>query len=85
MIVEVLFSRSDGVSVEFIAHAQLVGLKVGLLRLTEKLFSGYEITLRRRQYNNEWKSTNVRVGHEIDCDSAGYLYSFHLLVTGSDF
>jgi PilZ domain len=85
MIVEVLFSRSDGVSVEFIAHAQLVGLKVGLLRLTEKLFSGYEITLRRRQYNDEWKSTNVRVGHEIDCDSAGYLYSFHLLVTGSDF
>jgi hypothetical protein len=35
MIVEVLFSRSDGVSVEFIAHAQLVGLKVGLLRLGE--------------------------------------------------
>jgi hypothetical protein len=76
---------NDGVAVDFPAYTQLVNRNIGILRLTEKLSSGQEITLRRRQYNDIWKSTRARVGSEIDCDSEGFLYAFRVLEPGSDF
>jgi len=85
MVVETSWLGSDGVAVDFPAHIQLVSRNVGVLRLTEKLSSGQEITLRRRQYSNVWKSTRARVGGEIDHDSEGLLYTFRILEPGSDF
>src|ERR1700736_1237716 len=84
MVVETSWLGSDGVAVNFPAHIQLISRKVGVLRLTEKLSLGQEITLRR-QYDDAWKSTRARVGGEIDRDSEDFLYAFRVLEPGSDF
>lgn len=85
MVVETSWLGSDGVAVNFPAHIQLVSRNVGVLRLTENAHSGQEITLRRRQYDDVWKSTRARVGDEIERDSEGYLYTFRVLDPDSDF
>jgi hypothetical protein len=85
MVVETSWLGSDGAAVILSAHIQLVSRNVGVLRLMEKAPSGEDITLRRPQYNDFWKSTRVHLGIEIDCDSEGYLYAFHVLEPDSDF
>jgi hypothetical protein len=63
MVVETSWLGTDGVAVDFPAHIQLVSRNVGVLRLTEKLSSGQEITLRRRQYNQRLEiHTSTRRG-----------------------
>jgi hypothetical protein len=84
MVVEVLWSGSDGVTVNSPAHTQLVSRNVGVLHLMEELPSGQEVTLRR-PYSDEWKTTRARVGGEIDRDSKGFLYDFRVLEAASDF
>jgi hypothetical protein len=84
MVVETSWLGSDGVAVNSPAHIQLVSRKAGVLRLTENIPSGQEITLRR-QYNDAWKSTRARVGEEMESDSEGYLYAFRVLEADSDF
>lgn len=85
MVVEVLWLGSDGVTVNFAAYSQLVSRNAGVLRVTEELSSGQEVTLRRLQYSDIWKTTRARVGGEIDRDSQGFLYAFRVLDAGSDF
>jgi hypothetical protein len=84
MVVETSWLGSDGVAVNSPAHVQLVSRKAGVLRLTENIPSGQEITLRR-QYNDAWKSTRARVGERMESDSEGYLYAFRVLEADSDF
>jgi hypothetical protein len=85
MIVEVSWLGTDGVTVSFTAHLQLISRNVGVLRLTEKIPSGQQITLRRRIYDDAWKSTRGRVRVEIDSDPEGFLYAFRFLEPSSDF
>jgi PilZ domain len=85
MVVEVLWLRTDGVTVNFTARFQLISRNVGILCLTEKIPAGQQITLRRRIYNDVWKSTQGRIRGEIDTDSEGFLYAFRFLEPSSDF
>ena len=85
MIVEALWSASDGATVNSPAHLQLVSRNVGVLRLTAKIPSRQEITLRRRLFDDALKSTRGQVTAEIDNDSGGFLYAFHVLDPDSDF
>jgi PilZ domain len=85
MVIEASWLGSEGVAVNFPAHLQLVSRNIGVLRLTEKAPSGQEITLRRRQYEDIWKSSRARVGNEIERDSDGYLYALRVLEPDSDF
>jgi PilZ domain-containing protein len=85
MVVEALWLRTDGVSVNFTARFQLISRNVGVLRLTEKIPAGQQITLRRRIYDDVWKSTQGRVRVEIDTDSEGFLYAFRFLEPSSAF
>lgn len=84
MVIEVLWSESEGVTVNSPASTQLVNRNVGVLHVTEELPSGQEVMLRR-PYSDIWKTTRASVGPEIDRGSEGFLYAFRVLEPGSDF
>jgi hypothetical protein len=84
MVVEVLWSGSDGVTVNSPGSTQLVSRNIGVLHLMEELSLGQEVTMRR-PYSDVWKNTRARIGTEIDRDSEGFLYTFRVLEPGSDF
>ena len=67
------------------AHTLLVSRNGGVLRLQEKLAAGQEITLRRQQEGDNWKTARARVMAEIDHEPDGFLYAIHILEPRSDF
>ncbi len=67
------------------AQTLLVSRNGGVLRLSEKLSTGQEVTLRRQQEGDEWKSARARIVAEIDRDTEGFLYAIHLLEPRTDF
>jgi hypothetical protein len=85
MLVEASWFGSGGIALKRTAHTLLVSRNGGVLRLTEKLSSGQELTLRRQQDGDVWKSTRARVVAEIDQEPDGFLYAFHILEPRSDF
>lgn len=85
MIVEVSWLETDGVTVNLTARLQMISRYVGVLRLTEKIPAGQQITLRRRIYDDVWKSKRGRVRVEIDTDSDGFLYALRFPEPSSDF
>lgn len=85
MIVEALWLGTDGATINSPAHLQLVSRNVGVLRLTEKIPPTQDVTLRRRLYDDVWKSTPGHVTAEIDSNAEGFLYSFRVLEPDSEF
>ncbi len=85
MPVEASWFGGGGVALKRTAHTLLVSRNGGVLRLTEKLPAGQELTLRRQQDGDAWKSTRARVVAEIDQEPDGFLYAFHILEPRSDF
>ncbi len=85
MPVEASWFGSGGMALKRTVHTMLVSRNGGVLRLTEKLPTGQELTLRRQQDGDVWKSTRARVVAEIDQEPDGFLYAFHILEPRSDF
>jgi hypothetical protein len=85
MPVEASWFGASGIAVKRTAHTLLVSRNGGVLRLPEKLPSGQELTLRRQQDGDVWKSTRARIVAEIDQEQDGFLYAFHILEPRSDF
>jgi hypothetical protein len=85
MPVEASWFGENGIALKRTAHTMLVSRNGGVLRLAEKLVLGQELTLRRQQDGDVWKSTRARVIAEIDQEPEGYLYAFHILEPRADF
>jgi len=85
MPVEASWFGAGGIALKRTAHTLLVSRNGGVLRLTEKVPVGQELTLRRQQDGDAWKSTRARVLAEIDQEPDGFLYAFHILEPRSDF
>lgn len=85
MPVEASWLATGGVAVKQTAQTLLVSRNGGVLRLGEKLNVGQEVTLRRQQDGDQWKSARARIVAEIDRDADGFLYAIHLLEPRIDF
>ena len=84
MPVEISWSVSGEAPVKYIAETLLVSRNGGVLRLTEKLAAGQEVTLRRSEGDHS-KIARARVVAEIDQEPAGFLYAIHILAPRADF
>ena len=76
---------SGGVAVSQAAQTLLVSRNGGVLRLAEQMPPGQEITLRRQQEGEFWKTARARILAEFDRDSDGFLYAFVLMEPRDDF
>jgi len=85
MPVEASWIASGGTAVKQTAQTLLVSRNGGVVRLTEKLLPGHELTLRRQQEGDGYKVARARVVAEIDCDSEGFIYALNLLEPRIDF
>jgi len=85
MPVEASWFGSNGTTFKRTATTMLVSKNGGVLRLTERLAAGQELTLRRQQDGDVWKSARARVVAEIDQDPEGFLYAFQILEPRADF
>ena len=86
MPLEVSLVTPAGVTLTQTAETLLVSRNGGVLRLTEKLFMGQELHLRRNLEGDTWKNTRARVVAEIDQDPPNhFLYAIHILDPRSDF
>jgi hypothetical protein len=85
MPVEASWLAAGGMAMKQTAQTLLVSRNGGVLRLSEKLSAGQEVTLRRQQEGDEWKSARARIVAEIDRDPDGFLYAIHLLEPRADF
>lgn len=85
MPVEASWFANGGIALKRTAYTVLVSRGGGVLRLADKLSSGQELTLRRQQDGDVWKSARARVLAEIDHEPEGFLYAFHLLESRTDF
>jgi hypothetical protein len=85
MPVEASWFGENGIAVKRTAHTMLVSRNGGVLRLTDRLTPGQEVTLRRQQEGDVWKSARARVIAEIDQEPEGFLYAFHILEAKNDF
>ena len=85
MPVEVSWFANDGIAMKLIAETLLVSRNGGVLRLSEKLTTGQEVTLRRQHEGDLWKTVRARVMAEIDHEPEGYLYAVHLQNVKADF
>lgn len=85
MTVEASWFNHGGVAVKVAAQTLLVSRNGGVLRITEKLSGGQEITLRRQLEGDQSKTVRARVMAEIDHEPEGFLYAIHLLEARHDF
>jgi hypothetical protein len=85
MPVEASWFGSNGTTFKRTASTMLVSKNGGVLRLAERLPAGQELTLRRQQDGDIWKSARARVIAEIDQDPEGFLYAFQILEPRADF
>jgi hypothetical protein len=85
MPVEASWFANGGEAIKQAAQTILVSRNGGVLRLSECLNIGQELTLRRQSDNEEWKSTRARIVAEIDRDAGGVIYAIHLLEPRMDF
>src|SRR2546428_563190 len=74
-----------GAAIKQTAETLLVSRHGGVLRLTEKLGTGQEPTLRRQEEGDHWKTARARIVAEIDQEPTGYLYAIQILDPRSDF
>src|SRR5881394_479675 len=86
MPIEVSWYGSGGVLVKQQAVTLLISRNGGVIRLTERLDQGQELTLKRTIEDGALSNTaHARVGAEIDREPDGFLYAIHLLEGRSDF
>ncbi len=85
MRVEASWLTSEGIVVTDSAQTLLVSRNGGVLRLSEKLSTSQEITLRRRLGGDNSKTARARVVAEIDHEPDGFLYAIAMLEPRADF
>jgi len=86
MPIEASWYGSGGVLVKRQAVTLLISRNGGVIRLTERLDQGQELTLKRTIEDGDLsKTARARVVAEIDREPDGFLYAIHLLETRSDF
>lgn len=86
MPVETSWVSPSGDTLRQTAETLLVSRNGGVLRLTEKLFPGQELHLRRNIEGDNWKNSRARVVAEIDQDPPNhFLYAIQLVEPRSDF
>jgi hypothetical protein len=85
MPVEASWFTSGGAEVRQPAETLLVSRNGGVLRLTEKLFPGQELTLRRQREGDTWKIARAKIMAEIDHEPEGFLYAVAMLEHRADF
>src|SRR5271165_6677032 len=83
--VEASWFGNDGTAVKQTAETLLVSRNGGVVRLTEKLFPGQEITLHRKLEGDQIKSARARIMAEIDREGDGFLYAIAILEPRVDF
>src|SRR5712691_1183549 len=83
--VEASWLTTGGATIKQTAETLLVSRNGGVLRLTEKLGTGQELSLRRQQEGDHWKTARARIVAEIDQEPTGYLYAIQILDPRSDF
>jgi PilZ domain len=85
MPVEASWFTSGGAEVRQSAETLLVSRNGGVLRLSEKLFPGQELTLRRQREGDAWKIARAKVMAEIDHEPEGFLYAIAMVEHRADF
>ncbi len=85
MPVEASWFGDGGVAIKQIAQTLLVSRNGGVLRLSEKVFPGQELTLRRQREGDDWKIARARVVAEIDHEPEGFLYAIAIVEPRGDF
>ena len=83
--VEASWFGNDGTAVKQTAETLLVSRNGGVVRLTEKLFPGQEITLHRKLEGDQSKAARARIMAEIDREGDGFLYAIAILEPRVDF
>jgi PilZ domain len=85
MPVEASWVGNGGLEVRQAAETLLVSRNGGVLRVTEKLFPGQELTIRRQREGDTWKIARARVVAEIDHEPEGFLYAIAIVDPRADF
>jgi hypothetical protein len=85
MPVEASWVSNGGLEVRHSAETLLVSRNGGVLRVTEKLFAGQEITLRRQREGDNWKIARARIVAETDQEQEGFLYAIAIVDPRADF
>src|SRR5260370_1309673 len=67
------------------AVSLLVSRNGGVLRITEKVLTGQEISLKRLLDGDSVRTARARILAEIDREPEGFLYAVHILEPRSDF
>lgn len=85
MQVEASWLTNEGIVVTDSAQTLLVSRNGGVLRLSKKLSTSQEITLRRKLGDDNSKTARARVVAEIDHEPDGFLYAIAMLEPRADF
>jgi hypothetical protein len=83
--VDASWFATNGTAVRQAAETLLVSRNGGVLRLSEKLFPGQEITLHRTLEGDQTRTARARIMAEIDRDVDGFIYAVAILEPGVDF
>src|SRR5271167_144551 len=83
--VDASWFATDGTAVNQRAETLLVSRNGGVVRLTEKLFPGQEITLHRKLDGDQSKAARARIMAEIDREGDGFLNAIAILEPRVDF
>jgi len=67
------------------AKTLMVSRNGGVISLSDKLFSGQEITLHRKLEGDHIKTARARIVAEIDRDASGFIYAIAILDPRADF
>jgi PilZ domain len=68
-----------------LAQTLLISRNGGVIRLSEKIFPGQEITLHRKLDGDQVKAARARIMAEIDCEADGFIYAVAILDQRMDF
>jgi hypothetical protein len=85
MPVQASWTGNGGLEVKQSAETLLVSRNGAVVRLSERLFAGQEITLRRQREGDSWKIARARVVAEIDQDPEGFLYAIAIVDPRANF
>lgn len=85
MPVEASWVALSGAVMRHMAQTLLVSRNGGVLKLSEKLTAGQELTLKRQRDGDQYKTARARVMAEIDHEPDGFIYAINILEPRIDF
>lgn len=85
MTVEATWFGQAGVANTVAAQTLLVSRNGGVIKVSAKLSTGQELTLKRQRKGDQFKTAPARIMAEIDCEPDGFIYAIHILEPRVDF